>query len=475
MHLSRLLTGGTAALAALTVGTGLAGCSSGGPSGITVATVGRADVAEVVQAPATVAARASAVVVAPAAGSVGVLRVREGQQVRAGQVLLQVDSPDARRQLRQALQADRRAAQAGRTAGASGSGGNSGTNRASAASGSGPTQVQVAQADRAARRAFAQARTAALALPAGAARTQALAALRVSQSQYAAARASAVQLNGQVAAGLGNQSAAVAALSSAQRVQTTAAVESARRTVDSLTVRAPVDGTVSLAPPPAGSGAATASGSTASLLSALPQSLQSQAGALLGGSGGAPSASVDAALAVGRPVASGQPLLTVTDTSTLSLTAAVDETDVLLVQPGVTATAEVDAVPDASYAAAVTSLDPTPTASSRGGVAYVVRLSLGAGTLAGGDGAPTPRPGMSAVVALNVRTARNAVALPAAAVFRAGRGDAVWLVIGGVARQRAVRLGAQGATRVQVVQGLRAGQRVVVRGADQVREGQHVT
>ena len=83
---------------------------------------------------------------------------------------------------------------------------------------------------------------------------------------------------------------------------------------------------------------------------------------------------------------SGQPILTVTDTSTLSLTAQVDETDVLLVQAGVPASAELDAVPDATYDAAVTSIDPTPTTSSRGGVTYVVRLSLGRGT------APAARP-----------------------------------------------------------------------------------
>ncbi len=438
---------------------GLAGCSSSGDPAVTVAAAGRADVAEVVQAPATVAAHASATVVSPADGSVGDLRVREGQQVHAGQVLLQVDSPSARRTLRQALQADRQAASAG-----------SGTTATGLTTGAAASSA--AAADRAARQAFARARRAALALPPGAVRTQALAALQVSHAQYAAAQAGATQTGQQLSAGLGGLSAAVRALASAQQVQTRVAVESAQRAVDGLTVRAPVDGTVSLAPPPASSAAATGAGSAASILGSLPQSLQGQAGALLGG--GSPSSSVDAALSAGRPVTSGQPLLTVTDTSALSLTAQVDETDVLLVTPGVTATAEVDAVPDATYAAAVTSLDPTPTASSRGGVSYVVRLTLGAGTLPGGGAAPTPRPGMSAVVALRVRTARNVLALPAAAVFRSGRSDAVWVVTAGVAHQRAVRLGAQGATRVQVVEGLKADQQVVVRGADRVHEGQRL-
>ncbi len=170
----------------------------------------------------------------------------------------------------------------------------------------------------------------------------------------------------------------------------------------------------------------------------------------------------------------GQGLLSVTDASTLSLTAQVDETDVLLVQGGVAATAELDAVPDATYESSVVSVDPTPTQSSRGGVTYVVRLSLGRGTLPDGTVAPTPRPGMSAVADLLVRVAQDVVAVPAAAVFRDGRRDAVWVVRNGRARERTVRLGAQGRSRVQVLEGLSAGERVVVRGADQVRVGDEV-
>ncbi len=428
----------------------MAGCTGGGDPAIEVATVGRATVVEVVEAPATVTARATATVSSPADGTVARLRVREGQQVRAGQLLLRVESPDARRRLRQAQRADARAATSGT---------------------SGPVPVDLGaarQADSDAQRAFARARRAAQRIPPGPARTQALSALKVSQSQYAAARASADQAVRQLAAGLGSLSDAVAALSSAQRVQTRAALDVARRSVAALTVRAPVAGTVSLSPPPAGQG----SDATAGLLGQLPESLQGQAGDLLGSSGTAPA--VDAVLAEGRPVSSGQPILTVTDTSSLSLTAQVDETDVLLVRAGVPASAELDAVPDARYDAAVASIDPTPTTSSRGGVTYLVRLSLGRGTAAGGASAPTPRPGMSAVVDLQVRTAARAVSVPAAAVFRDGRRDAVWVVQNEVARERVVRLGAQGESRVQVVEGLEVGERVVVRGADRVRDGQQV-
>jgi HlyD family secretion protein len=425
----------------------------GGSSNTDVRTgvVGRATVVEVVSAPAVVTARATATVAAPADGTVSLLRAREGQQVRAGQVLLRVGSPDAQRRLRQARQAD-----------------------AKVTTGVGsiniPSQTgQTGQAGVEAQQAFTTARRHALRLPAGSSRAQALSMLRVLQSQYAAARNATDQAARQIAAGVRSLSAAIAGLSSAQRTQTRAAVVMARRTVTALTVRAPVAGTVSLTPPASGKSRST---DTSALVNKLPQSLQSQASGLVGGAG---SSSVDAALAPGRPVSSGQAILTVTDTSTLSLTAQVDETDVLLVKHGIPASATLDAVPEATYAATVSTIDPAPTTASRGGVSYVVRLSLGQGTLPDGSAAPTPRPGMSAVVRLQVRTARHTVAVPSVATFRTGSRDAVWVVKNGVTHRRMVRLGAQGQKRVQVVEGLQAGERIVVRGADVVREGEQVS
>ena len=117
-------------------------------------------------------------------------------------------------------------------------------------------------------------------------------------------------------------------------------------------------------------------------------------------------------------------------------------------------------------------MDLTPTQGTGGGVTYRVRLTLGPGTLGDGGLAPRPRPGMSAVANLKVRTATDAVAVPLAAVVRDGDADAVWVrSAAGQGRARPVTLGAQGATDVAVTDGLRTGERVVVTGADTVRAG----
>jgi HlyD family secretion protein len=173
-------------------------------------------------------------------------------------------------------------------------------------------------------------------------------------------------------------------------------------------------------------------------------------------------------------VSSGGTLFTVTDASAVSVTAQVDETDILLVKPGVTAGIQLNAVPGATYQGTVLSVDPNGTTSSTGGVTYTVHLSLGAGTLPGGGAAPAPLPGMSAIANLNVLTAVHALAIPSAALLTNGNTTSVWLVRNGVAQSRQITLGAQGDTTVQVLSGLSAGDQIVTAGADKVTAGEHV-
>ncbi|MDH4353091.1 MAG: HlyD family efflux transporter periplasmic adaptor subunit [Actinomycetota bacterium] len=424
-------------------------CSSSDPDPVSVAEVGRATVVEVVEAPATAVARAAAVVVSPATGTIQSLRVKDGARVRKGQTLLVVDSPATDRALAQA-----QAAAAAQTS----------VDLAGL-----DLSAQTAASQAAADRAFARAREAARSIPDRQLRTQALAQVGRAEAQYQAAVAQSQTLVDQVNRGVASVEQALNSLAQAQQIQVRAAVGAAQAAVKALTVKAPINGTVVVG------SAAAASGSGASgLAGVLPGDLAGQAEALLGGSGGAAGGSTTGALEVGSPVSAGDPLLTVTDVSTLSLTAQVDETDVLLVTKGVKAGVEFDAVPGAIYRAVVRNVDLTPVTSSRGGVSYVVRLDLRGGTTAAGEPAPTPRPGMSAVASLRVTVARDVVAVPVSAVFRDGDADAAWLDVDGRARKVPVVVGAQGADDVEILDGVAEGDVVVVSGADLVSEGQEL-
>ncbi|MFG3556403.1 efflux RND transporter periplasmic adaptor subunit [Micromonospora sp. NPDC047557] len=437
------------AVAVLTATTA-ASCGDDQPP-VALASAARNPVSEVIDAPATVTARAAATLTAPADGTLASLRVQPGQRVKRGQVLAVVASPSAQARLRQAKEALDAAKRAGR--------GVSTGNLSSSRRGT----------DKAADEAFDAAREAAEKIADPQLRDALLTQVTSAQRQYAAAARSADQAVRAVQRGISGLNSAVGSLSAAQRLQAQQAYDLAKATVDALTLRAPVAGVVQPGGTRAGSGA------NAGLAGLLEQAggpgLDPSA---LAPAQGGPPAGVDDAVAVGGQVTAGTPVLTVVDTGQLGLLADVDETDVLLVKPGVTAAVELDAVTGASYDATVRSVDVLPTSSAQGGVTYRVRLTLGPGKLAEDAPAPTPRPGMNAIVHLRVREAADAVTVPASAVFSADGRDAVWVVRDGKADRAPVTVGVQGSDLVQILNGVQPGDRIVVRGTDQVRDGQEV-
>ena len=435
----------------------LTGCS-GDSTDIRTAAVGRSTVSEVVEAPATVQAAATTTLTSPATGEVEQVLVKDGQRVAAGTVLARISSPQTTAHLTQARSALAQVEANGPT---------------SPALLSGAPQTQ---ADATAQGAFASARKAAAAIPDPRLQATALTQIATAEHQYQLAAAQARAAVGAINSGIGNLNSALASLTAAQRLQAQTAVQVAQRAVDALEVTAPIAGTVQLGgETPAGTGG---SGTDLSgVLSQLPAGAQQQAATALGGAATQGGAGVQTTgpLTPGTPVSSGTTLATLVDLSALSLQADVDETDVFLVKPGVRAEAQLDAVPGARYPATVASVGLSPTQSARGGVSYRARLTLTAGTMADGSPAPTPRPGMSAVADLQVRTARNAVSVPATAIVHDGDRDAVWVLQGKLARRRTVTVGTQGEDVVAVTAGLEVGERVVVRGTDQVREGQELS
>jgi HlyD family secretion protein len=430
----------------------LAGCSGDDDPVVQVAEVDRVTVAETVDAPGTVAARATATVSAPADARVEQLLVEDGAAVTAGDVLVRLSSPAAQERLRTA-----QAAQASASAGAVS------VPRADL----GPLQDAL---DAAAMASFTAGRAAAGQIEDPERRRAAQAQVDEAEQRYRAASAASRRSLAQLDVGAQSLEDALAAVAGSQRAQAAVAVSAAKAVVDALTVTAPISGVVTLGGEPA---TAVPGGDLGALLGQLPPGVAGAAGVAAGAGGPAPNAT-SAGLSVGAQVAAGAPLLTVTDVGGLTVTAEVDETDVLLVETGQSATVELDAVPDASYPATVAATDLSPTPSAGGGVSYRVRLTLAGGTTADGTPAPKPRPGMSAVVELAVRTAAEVLAVPSAAVVRDGGRDAVFVVENGRAQRVEVALGAEGEELVEVRRGLRGGEQVVVRDADRLRDGQAV-
>jgi len=441
-------------LAGVVLASQTAASCGGGETALSLGNASLGTVAELVEAPATVTAKSAVTLTAPTAGTLTARYVNSGDAVKAGRILALISSPEAEEQLAQAEAALEAA------------------NEASGGFGGGADLSRLQRAtDRAADRAFKTARDASGKISDPHVRDALLAQGKAGQQQYDVAARAAGEAIRAVQRGVGRLSSAISALSAAQRLQARQAYDLAKATVDALTLRAPISGLVQL-------GAVTGSGSALAGIAGsgvVPGRLSAAAGSQAGGTPVGSAPGLDGTVPVGGRVAAGTPVLTVVDTSQLGVVAEVEETDVMRVKPGVSARIEVDAAPGASYLSKVGSVDVLPTASTRGGVSYRVRLTLGAGTLTDGGDAPAPWPGMSAVAHLQVRQASDAVTVPTAAVVSAEGRDAVWVVRNGRAERTVVTIGVHGQGLVQIVSGVRPGQQVVVRGTDQVRQGQQVS
>jgi multidrug efflux pump subunit AcrA (membrane-fusion protein) len=435
-------------VAALIVGAVLASaaaCTSS-DSGVSTGLVSRSTVTEVVDAPASVTARAAATLTAPADGTISALAVGPGTTVTKGTVLAVVDSPQAEQRLVDATEALDAADNVG--------------SRSTVDLVSLQSTIDSAEND-----ALAAARSAAEKVSDPDVRAALLAEVDASQKRYDAAAATSRRILGQVEQGIANLADGLSALGQAQQAQAKAAYDLAKSNVDALTLRAPISGVVQLSGPPGGGNGSALNQLLAGATGSTPDTSSGQSDQGLTG--------VDDVVALGDRVSAGESIVTIVDVSEIGLVGEVDETDVLLVSPGIAADVELDAAPGQTYEAVVRTVDVLPTPSARGGVAYRIRLAFTDLTAAnGGEPPPMPRPGMSAVAHLRVRAAVDAISVPASAVFSTDIGSAVWLVgPDGRAIRQAVVLGVQGEDVVAVIRGLRPGQRIVVTGTDKVSAG----
>ncbi len=81
------------------------------------------------------------------------------------------------------------------------------------------------------------------------------------------------------------------------------------------------------------------------------------------------------------------------------------------------------------------------------------------------------RPGMTAAVALTLNSVSNALLVPVSAVHSIGSAHSVFVVVGGVARELQVRTGVEMVDRIEISQGLRGGEDVVVAAAGMLKDG----
>lgn len=149
-------------------------------------------------------------------------------------------------------------------------------------------------------------------------------------------------------------------------------------------------------------------------------------------------------------------LLTLRPNDTITLTIAVDETDILSLTEGMTAAVSLDSLEDEVFTATVTEVGTTGTSDATGVTSYDVSLSL--------ERTDDMRSGMSASAAIAISGSAEAMILPAAAVSRTSNTYYVYMGFneetGELTDRREVTVGITAGRTIEILSGLSVGDTV---------------
>ena len=155
-------------------------------------------------------------------------------------------------------------------------------------------------------------------------------------------------------------------------------------------------------------------------------------------------------------------LFTIADVSTMVVRVQVSELDVVLVRPGDAVDVQLDAFPGRMLAGRVRRVFPAADPASR-----LVPVEV---AITGAD-AQLARPGFLARLTFALGARENVMLVPASAIVSDGGNPAVFVVENDRAERRHVTTGVTSEGRVEIVNGLQAGEAVVVAGTNNLRDG----
>ena len=218
-----------------------------------------------------------------------------------------------------------------------------------------------------------------------------------------------------------------------------AAVDLAQKAVDDTRLVAPSDGTITVINGSKGEYVAASTGTTA-------QSPGSKA-AIPG------STTVTGATGATRP--GGTQFMVLSDVDRVQLVLPLEQSDAVVVKPGLKVTVQADAVPDSTLAGTVVSVAPSSTVTS-GAVSYLATVGFAQPDSRLKDG----QTGRGTVI---TRQRADVLSVPNSAVHQQGTASTVVLLADDGSQQTVpVEVGAVGSDRTEVLSGLTEGQRVVL-------------
>jgi membrane fusion protein, multidrug efflux system len=166
----------------------------------------------------------------------------------------------------------------------------------------------------------------------------------------------------------------------------------------------------------------------------------------------------------GDYVSPGQDLVGLEAMATMKVDFRVDQAALPELRAGQTLEVEIDAWPGERFDAELYAIEPRVAETTRS-ISLRARLPNPDGRL---------RPGQFARVRLAVEQKLDAIVIPEQAVFPRGGQQFVFVVVDGHAQLREVSLGQRMPGSAEIVEGLRAGEAVVVAGVQQLSDGRPV-
>jgi len=164
---------------------------------------------------------------------------------------------------------------------------------------------------------------------------------------------------------------------------------------------------------------------------------------------------------VGEFAPPGMPVVRVANLSKLKILIDMPERDIFSLKVGQAVPVSVDALPGSSFAGVVTYIAPAADNKSN-----TFRVEVGLGNADG-----TLRPGIIAKVSLLRRILKSALSVPLAALVPSKGQYVAYVVKEGRAVRRVVKLVAMVGNRAVVLEGIQAGEQVIVEGQRLVEDG----
>ncbi len=156
---------------------------------------------------------------------------------------------------------------------------------------------------------------------------------------------------------------------------------------------------------------------------------------------------------VGSLVGPGTPVIEMVDVDPLRLTVSVDEIDVGVIEPGMVANVEVDALENVFLSARIDSISLVGNDAGDGIITYDAEIELD-------ESDPRVRVGMTAEASIVIEEARNVIAVPNAFILRnreTGENTVTRLTENGEEESVNITLGLVGQNQSEIVDGISAG------------------